>query len=580
LRRTIKAAGPLLALIFAGGFSLDGAPNYLVAGVVVDSRSHTPLANVRVSLAPTTGRSQKLEQVAKQDGRFSFVVNQSGKYTLGIAKAGYPPQTYRQTGFTGVASAIVVRDDQDTTNIVFEANRGGAINGQIKDENSEPVGNALVSVFQLSIVSGERKITRRAQTRANSAGEFRLSNLPRGNYYICATGRPWFADSLVQFQELQDLRNREYQAAVAQPRRAVQPQFGDDQPSEPDQPVPKPEYSPDPGLRGTAFQTMFYPNAQTVEEASLIRLDTGAEAQVSITLPLTRGNSVKGRISVPGELGEGNVNLYQKVHDQYSLFLEGWVSKEGTFEYKNVPPGSYEIMAVSQSPSGASSWNIRQEVEVGSADVELNLRPQPMGAVSGHVLFEGERPASPATLFVNLRNEKGSLVRIQVDLNGNFSLGRLPADRYEVTSNSADYVAAYLKGPTGERLPLTLEITSGETVRRDLILARASSVIEGTVEIAGAPQVGAFVLLMPKDPLQRWAYRVDQTDTDGSYRLAAIPSGDYSLIALTDGADVAYRDAKIAAILTNAAKVVHVEAGDRLEMKVEVVSATSLKLPL
>jgi hypothetical protein len=325
---------------------------------------------------------------------------------------------------------------------------------------------------------------------------------------------------------------------------------------------------------------MFYPNAQSVEEASLIPLDAGAEAQVSITLPLTRGNSVRGRISVPGELGEGNVNLYKKVHDQYILFLEGWVSKEGTFEYKNVPPGSYEIIAVSQSASGASSWTIRQGLEVGSVDVELTLRPQPMGTVSGQVLFEGERPATTANLSVNLRNEKGGLVRMQVDLNGNFSLGRLPADRYEVTSNSADYVAAYLKGPTGERLPLTFEIASGETVRRDLILARASSVIEGTVESAGTPQVGAFVLLTPNDPSQRWAYRVDQTDTDGSFRLAAIPSGDYSLIALTDGGDVAYRDTKIATMLTKAAKALHIEPGDHLEMKVDVVNRASLKLPL
>jgi hypothetical protein len=96
------------------------------------------------------------------------------------------------------------------------------------------------------------------------------------------------------------------------------------------------------------------------------------------------------------------------------------------------------------------------------------------------------------------------------------------------------------------------------------------------VEKAGVPQVGAFVLLMPKNPAQRWAYRVDQTDSDGSYCLATIPSGDYLLIALSSGADVAYRDAKVAATLAKAAQQVHIEAGDHLDLKLEVVDASRL----
>ena len=158
-------------------------------------------------------------------------------------------------------------------------------------------------------------------------------------------------------------------------------------------------------------------------------------------------------------------------------------------------------------------------------------------------------------------------------------MNRLPAGSYEVTAGSADYVAAYFTGPAGERLPLTVEITSGETLHRDLTLTRAVSVIEGTAEQNGIPQVGSFVLLMPKDATHRWAYRADQTDSDGSFHLATIPSGDYFLLALSEGADIAYRDPRIAAILANAAKQVHIEPGDHLNVKVNVVSTPSLRLP-
>ena len=119
-----------------------------------------------------------------------------------------------------------------------------------------------------------------------------------------------------------------------------------------------PPYSPDPSFRGTAFSTTFYPNSQTVEGASLLRTEVGSETQISITLPLTRAVSIKGFISVPGEMKDGRIFLYKKIHKTYMSFLEDWVRKDGKFNFENVPAGSYEIVATSQANSGPSSWNI------------------------------------------------------------------------------------------------------------------------------------------------------------------------------------------------------------------------------
>ncbi len=555
----------------------DAAESYVVGGVVVDSQSHAPLANVRVWLAPTTARDQKLEGVTKQDGLFSFSVTEAGKYQLQILKPGYPTQSYKQTGFAGLLSAIVVRDDQDTRNIVFEANRGGAITGQIKDEDSEPVGNALVEIFQLRVVAGERKIVTRQQVRANVLGEFRMAHLPRGNYYVCAMGRPWFADSVIQMQRMQQsLAKLVQQAAIVRAQIPVRTDAADD--DQPEQSMPAPEYSADPSFRGTAFVSTFYPSAPTVEEAGLVRVEPGGETQVSITLPLANAVAVKGKISVPGDMSGGRANLIKKVSGQFMLFLQAWVSKDGSFEFQNVPPGAYEIAAASQASSGASSWNIRQEIDVGGSDMEVTLRPQSMGSVTGRVIFEGERPQSSTSLYVSLRNDRNNVFRAEVDAQGNFTMRRLPAGKYEaMLAGSKDYIAAYFTGAAGEHWPLNFEVSSGEAVQRDLVLTKAVSAIDGTVEQGGAPQVGAFVLLMPKNAAERWAYRVDQTDTDGSYRLATIPTGDYFLIALPEGADVAYRDAKVAAILVGAAKEIHVGSGEKLEMKLDVTEG--LKFP-
>ena len=193
----------------------------------------------------------------------------------------------------------------------------------------------------------------------------------------------------------------------------------------------------------------------------------------------------------------GRLQLFQKLNDQYVLFLDNQLGPDATFQLKNIPSGSYTIVVT--SGSGASCWIVRQDLAIGSSDIELTLRPQALGALSGRVLFNGKRPASTANLFVTLRDEQGNLVLIQVDPQVSFSLSRILPGHYEVAAISSDYVAAYLAGSNGEHLPLTFEITPGEPVHIDLMLSKAAAAIDGTVVYMGQPYVGAFVLLMPKN---------------------------------------------------------------------------------
>lgn len=566
--------GALAALLVAGAAQLTGAGSYLVEGVVVDGKSGTAIPHVRVTLASSRHREQKTDLMTGEDGRFSFPVSQEGKYTLQISRPGYPPQLYKQAGFAALSSAIVVRDDQDTRHIVFEAWRGGAITGLVKDEDGEPVAYALVDAFRSRITGGERKLIAQGEMRADSRGEFRFRNLQRGNYYVCAMGRPWFADSVMQVERFEG-RRRVLRLGKPQ-QSAAQGEVLDVPPAPEPEPIP---FSPDPNLRGTAFRTTFYPNAPVVEQAATVRVEPGGETEVAIVLPFAKAVTVKGSISGAVDMSAGLISLTKKVQDRHVLFLREWSNQEGTFEFRNVPAGSYEILASSQASGGAASWSMRQEVEVGAADVEVQLQPEAMGSFSGRMIVDEETPDAAAPRYVTLHNERGTAVSAEVDADGQFSLKRLAAGRYEVTSISQDYLPAYLEGPSGERLPLTFDLGAGAAVRFNLAVAHAASEIEGTVEHAGTPYIGAYVLLMPKNPAQRWSYRNDQTDSDGSYSLKAIPAGEYYAIALSSGEEVAYRDARTAAILARAARPVHVTGTEHQELKLDLVSTASLKLP-
>jgi hypothetical protein len=50
-------------------------------------------------------------------------------------------------------------------------------------------------------------------------------------------------------------------------------------------------------------------------------------------------------------------------------------------------------------------------------------------------------------------------------------------------------------------------------------------------------------------------------------------------IAISKEDGVAYRDAKVAAILAGTGKPVHIEGGAKLNLKLEVVDVATLKLP-
>ena len=219
-------------------------------------------------------------------------------------------------------------------------------------------------------------------------------------------GRPWFADSVIEVHESHEaaLKLRHDQPA----KNPVPDPQGDAQPAE--SPKSELKYSPDPSFRGSAFLTTFYPDAQTVEEASPVRVGVGGEAQVSITLRLARAVSVKATIHVPGTMMVGRAALNKRIYDQHMPFRFAWVTKDlnGAFEFPNVPAGSYEIVVSSEAGSGASSWNIRQDVEVGASDVEVVLRPLQMASLSGKVVIQDQDPVSLADLFVVSSGRQGS----------------------------------------------------------------------------------------------------------------------------------------------------------------------------
>jgi hypothetical protein len=85
----------------------------------------------------------------------------------------------------------------------------------------------------------------------------------------------------------------------------------------------------------------------------------------------------------------------------------------------------------------------------------------------------------------------------------------------------------------------TVVTDSGQELNLLVTAARISSAITGIVTKQGKPYAGAMILLMPENG-KDWKrfVRRDQSDSDGTFRVATIVPGKYSLLALEHGWDI------------------------------------------
>ncbi|HEY1304931.1 MAG TPA: carboxypeptidase-like regulatory domain-containing protein [Vicinamibacterales bacterium] len=174
----LAAQHPALAQSSTGGF----------VGVVVDIMTGEPVAGALVSLiarpagVPPPPRSAQ----TNTEGLFVFVGVPEGRWRVQVQKSGF-----FVVGANGQAPEVEIRAASVVEGVI-QVDRGGAIAGRMVDAKGSPVSEVFVTAVP-RIPSGDRAAgplpsTGNAQT--NDLGEFRLSGLPPGEYYLVGRPRP------------------------------------------------------------------------------------------------------------------------------------------------------------------------------------------------------------------------------------------------------------------------------------------------------------------------------------------------------------------------------------------------------
>jgi len=506
-----------------------------IGGRVVAGDTGRPLKRARVIVS---GGGRPHATTTDEQGRFKIAALPAASYTISASKTGFVDSVFGQRRALQTGTPIELADGQQVGNVELKLARGGVITGRVLDEDGEPLARALVTILRQQYLRGEKQLTTVGTDQSDDRGQYRVFGLPPGDYYVSATA-----------------------GGLDGPLRQLLAGGGRGGPGQMDQAPATSGYAP-----------TYYPGVITAGEAGRIKLATSQETSgIDFQLQLVPLATVKGTVvggsatvvMIPEEGGGGRGGGGRGVGPG-ALLGQGFravARQDGTFSISNVTPGRYTIVArsadglldggVARGPFAGTKTAV-QPLVVAGEEVTVVLTPMPGVQMSGTMTLEAST-APPPKGFSGFRvnpvalDSVASMPRIARPAdggdNGRFSIPDVMAGRYLIRANGPSgwtMKAVYSDGQDVTDQPI--EVKTDNITGLNVIFTDKISRISGTVrDSRGAGMAATTVIAFPTDE-KLWVPQSRQivtsrTDQSGAYRLAAVPPGDYYIVALDD-ADV------------------------------------------
>jgi hypothetical protein len=474
-----------------------------IAGTVVSSVTGAPLAQTRVSIADTRNRVNMRWMVTNDSGRFEFDRIPPGKYSLVGAKRGFLNGAYEQ--HEQFSTAIVTGTEFDTTQLVLRLTPMASIEGKVIDEAGDAVRQSQVTLYRENKEMGLARIAAVNRGRTNDLGTFEFAPLPPGKYYVAVSARPWYAVHPVA-------------------------DSGDGSSSS----TPIVDRSLD-----VAYPTTYSGGATEADGAVPIEVRGGDHSEVEIHISPVPSLRIVFRVSDDdGQRGGPPPRLEKRVFDgaEYNPSSEIRCVAKGFCEMTGVPAGTYIVTM--RHPGSQRTSIATSEIDLRNDGQELDTtRGQPEGSLKLTIQMPQPEGIPKAMRVMLLDKQNRNRTFQEVDANGQATVENLPAGRYSIViySPGKPYSVVRTSSEAGETAGHDVNLPAGGTLALTAVLAAGSANIEGIVKRGGKAASGVMVVLIPKESSTREdLFRRDQSDSDGSFRLASVIPGEYTLVAIED----------------------------------------------
>ena len=485
----------------------------VIRGRVTSADTGAPMRRATVMIS---GQGQR-GTYTDAEGRYTFTGLPSGSYNVSASPGNHRP-SYRTVSFgstsdIGPGKRVELADGQVIENVDIALPRGGVITGRVLDPYGEPA--ARINVYPLLVRLGGEPAQTGPSATTDDLGQFRLFGLTPGTYLVRA-----------------DMRSSMFSSGPF-------------------------EIEGEP----VGFSTTYAPGTPSRSDAMRIRVAAGAEANVDIRLLESRMFKVTG--TVLGANGEPasavDVSLVHNDGASSSSFGTS-IGPNGAFTFRNVPPGSYEILARLQPPRmvgpGMPPTGPPTILEMGTARVDVStvdvenvmVVMRPGESVSGQIVFDDVPPAQfkadinfhPAERrFMMGPSSPVSVTGTTFQATGLFGAFVI---RGALTAGGGQWALKSVLLDGKDITDVPVGFSSAHSGHLQVVFTTRSATLEGTVtDDAGKPTREAQVLIFGADE-ESWVPFSSRTrnvggsrDADGKFTARGLRDGRYYVVALPPG---------------------------------------------
>lgn len=500
----------LVALVSTQAFAQTPAPppqgTATIAGTVTRGDGR-PVPNATIRWVRWEGgRGTQGNGRAGADGKFVLEKLLAGSYQVTVQAEGFVTGEYGMAAAGQPGKRIEIIDGQVFEHADVVLQKTSAIEGQLVDEFGDPVPGATVQLAQVQFVVGKSRLVPAGGSQtlqpSDDRGHYRLSGLAPGDYYVMVLSGPF----------------------------AI------------------PETS-------AAFAPTFYPGTATAADAKSVRITAGADVRdVSFALTPATMRSVRGIALGPdGSPVSAMLILAQTSGGDVRAMItaRGQSAPDGTFEFRNVPEGTYVVQgfgrpeggggSVATSPFGATPFTVTGQ----NADLRLAIRP---GAIArGRVVFEGDASAlKPSTLTISGAPTEfmmspmvgGGPPRNTIHDDWTFEVRDMIGVR--VLRASIGAPGWYVKSVSVAGQDVTdsgVDFRNGDVSDIEIVLTQRLASVSGAVTDGDAAVQDYTVIVFAEDA-SKWGFpsrfvSLARPTPAGSFRATGLPGAPYLVVALS-----------------------------------------------
>ena len=537
----------------------------VIRGRVVAADTGKPLRRACITAAaPELGGEPRTASTG-MDGRYEIADLPAGRYTLRVNRSGYMQLMYGQRRPLEQGKPLQLADKQTIDNVDFALPRSGVVRGQILDELSEPVADVPVFAMRSMYWQGRRRpIPVGGPARTDDAGEYRITGLAPGTYYVMANLRETW--TIVENGE----------------------------------------------QRTMGYAPTYFPGTASLTDARRVTVGVGQDAvNVNFALMPGRAANISGTAadSLGRPLVSRPVNLLQEIAGPMGgIMMMGATSitaADGTFVLRNISPGQYKLRAVAlvegKTPQSTAQETATMPIAIDGADITaVSLVTSSGWSISGRVIADsGGPPEGPRDRF------RLAARVVDVDTSPIPGAGPPPPppgggptipdsgrvrDDWSFTITNA-YGASRLIAslPDGWILKSVLhdgrditdvpvEMKSGEELSgvQVIVSNRGAAVAGALADDRGAAVADGTILVFAADPSRWWDdsrwVRAVRPDQQGRYEVRGLPAGEYLAVALSYVEDGMWNDPEYLESLRAYAQKLTLNEGDAQSPLLKIVT--------